>query len=302
MESSVQRARHAYRPRAATLAMLVMTTGMLVTALSGTSAQIPTTGQPVAPVFEGWEPLPDGSFDLVFGYFNRNWAEEIDVPIGPHNTIDPGGPDQGQPTHFYPRRSRFMFRVRVPDDFGDQEVVWTLTTNGKTERAYGTLNPAYFIDERVVQANHGQLSGAKNVAPVLKVEGDRMRHVKVGQAVTLTAVASDDGVPAPRPMPAPGATRTAGFPLSATGLRLSWFVYRGAGTVAFDPPQFKAWEDDRDGRNSPHSWGWAPPPVPPGGTWVVRATFGDPGTYVLRALAHDGGLFAAEDVTVVVDR
>ena len=89
---------------------------------------------------------------------------------------------------------------------------------------------------------------------------------------------------------------------SATGLRLSWFVYRGAGTVSFDPAQIKVWEDTRDGTNSPWSAGWVTPPAPPDGKWVVQTTFSEPGTYVLRCLAHDGGLMASEDVTFVVNR
>src|SRR6266446_2774346 len=68
-------------------------------------------GQNIAPVFEGWEPNSDGSFNLVFGYFNRNWEEELNLPIGPNNILEPGPPDQGQPTHFYPRRNRFLFKV-----------------------------------------------------------------------------------------------------------------------------------------------------------------------------------------------
>ncbi len=43
----------------------------------------------------------DGTYTLHFGYFNRNTEEELDVPIGPDNSFDPGG-DRGQPTHFYP--------------------------------------------------------------------------------------------------------------------------------------------------------------------------------------------------------
>ncbi len=39
-----------------------------------------------------------------------------------------------------------------------------------------------------------------------------------------------------------------------------------------------------------------------GNTWTVRATFSDPGVYVLRALAHDGGLIDYDDVTVTVTR
>jgi hypothetical protein len=47
---------------------------------------------------------------MFFGYMNSNWEEELDVPIGPDNHIDPGGPDQEQPTHFYPRRNMFHTR------------------------------------------------------------------------------------------------------------------------------------------------------------------------------------------------
>jgi len=75
---------------------------------------------------------------------------------------------------------------------------------------------------------------------------------------------------------------------------------RGAGGVRFNPPQFKAWEDTRNNADSPFSPGWETPEAPPMGKWVVQATFDTPGTYVLRGLAHDGGLMAHEDVTFVV--
>ncbi|MEE3137137.1 MAG: hypothetical protein VX291_04290, partial [Gemmatimonadota bacterium] len=91
-------------------------------------------------------------------------------------------------------------------------------------------------------------------------------------------------------------------PNSATGLRLSWFRYRGPGEVMFDPAQTKVWEDRRDGGDSPWSAGWQTPPIPPDNRWTVQATFSEPGTYVLRALAHDGGLIKYEDVTVIVRR
>jgi hypothetical protein len=89
-------------------------------------------------------------------------------------------------------------------------------------------------------------------------------------------------------------------PNSATGLRLSWYHYRGPPAIDLDPPQTKVWEDRRDGGGSPWSAGWRTPPVPPENRWLVRATFREPGTYVLRALAHDGGLIAYEDVTIIV--
>ena len=270
-------------------------------------AQVGSTAvQSISPVYEGWEQNPDGSFTLLFGYFNRNW-EEVDVPIGPNNKIEPGNLEQGQPTHFFPRRTRYLFSIRVPKDFGKQEVIWTLTVNGKSERAYATLKPDYFTDSMIIQANNGEGSvqggDTKNQPPAVSVEGEQTRHVKVGVPVPLTAIATDDGVPKPRPgPPSPIPPRTRIVPTSATGLRLSWSVYRGAGKVAFDPPQFESWEDERDGHDSPHAPGWVTPQAPPDGKWIVRATFGEPGTYVLRALAHDGGLFASKDITFVVSR
>ena len=273
------------------------------------SAQAPARGQNIAPAYEGFWRNADGTFDLMFGYYNRNWEEEIDVPVGPGNSLDPGGPDQGQPTHFFPRRNQFVFKIRVPANFGNKEIVWTLTTNGKTDKAYGTLRPQYAVDETVMMANFGaggqtgfspDMTG--NKPPELKVEGEKKRTAKVGEPVTLSAVATDDGKPKPRPMPAFLVGQSHFLPNAATGLRLSWFTYRGAGKIEYDPPQTKVWQDHRDGGNSPWSAGWSTPPAPPENRWTVKATFSEPGTYVLRALASDGGLIAYEDVTVTVVR
>ena len=87
--------------------------------VSFTLAQIRySSGQNIAPVYEGWERNPDCSFNMVFGYMNRNYEEQVEVPIGPENVMEPGGPDQGQPTHFYPRRQEFVFKVNVPNNWG----------------------------------------------------------------------------------------------------------------------------------------------------------------------------------------
>jgi hypothetical protein len=273
-------------------------------------AQAPARGQNVVPAYEGFWRNADGTFDLMFGYYNRNWEEELDIPVGPGNTLDPGGPDQGQPTHFFPRRNQFVFKVRVPANFGEKEIVWTLTSNGQTEKAYGTLRPQYAVDETVMMANFG--AGGQtgfvpdmmgNKAPELKVEGQKKRTAKVGEPVTLSAVATDDGKPKARPMPVFLVGQSHFLPNAATGLRLSWFTYRGADKkIQYDPPQTKVWQDHRDGGNSPWSAGWSTPPAPPGNTWTVKATFSEPGTYVLRALASDGGLINYDDVTVTVTR
>lgn len=276
--------------------------------------ELTRTGQTVVPVYEGYQPNPDGSFDLIFGYFNRNWVEEVSVPVGPENSLQPGGPDRGQPAHFYPRRNRFVFRTRVPADFGADEVVWTLRTQGETLTAYATLRPEYELDDIAIMANFGGAGGTGfhpsvvgNVPPQLTVEGDSVRRVSAGEPVPLQAVARDDGKPEPRPLgrfegglQVSGGGRVA--PASATGLRLSWILYRGPGPVVFHPPQIKTWEDLRDGGNSPWSFGFATPPPPPENRWVAQATFTAPGTYVLRCLAHDGGLQSYEDVTFIVTR
>jgi hypothetical protein len=282
---------------------------LAVTTLLSSSAQESfSTGQNIAPAYEGWERNDDGSFNLVFGYFNRNWEEEIAVPVGPANAFEPGGADRGQPTHFLPRRNRFVFRIRVPADFGTRELVWTLTTNGKTERAFATLKTDYFIDDTVIMANNGAagMGGADprlkgNKPPSLKIDGAATRTAKVGETITLVAIAVDDAIPRPRPMPPLSPGVASRFTVdSATGLRLSWFVYRGKGKIVFDPVQTKVWEDTRDRANSPWSYGWRTPPVPPEGKWVVRATFTEPGSYVLRCQAHDGGLATTEDVAFTV--
>ena len=156
-----------------------------------------SSGQDTSPAFEGFEKNDDGSFNLVFGYMNRNWEEETDVPIGPDNNISPGPADQGQPTHLLPRRNRFMFRVRVPRDFGDKELVWTLTTHGRTNKAYASLRPDYIIDDVVIASETGALGAGSsspemraNKAPVTQIEGPKTRTAKVGQPLQI--VNSDD--------------------------------------------------------------------------------------------------------------
>lgn len=272
-------------------------------------AQAPASGQNVVPVYEGFWPQEDGTYDLWFGYYNRNWEEELDAELGRENHLEPGGPDRGQPTHFFPRRSQFVFKVNVPADFGDDEVVWTLTTQGKTEMAYGTLLPEYMVDETVMMANFGAggVTGFHpdmigNEAPSLMIDGEKELRVSAGEPVMLSAVTEDDGLPRPRSIPTALIGTSHFVPNSATGLRLSWFRYRGPGEVAFDPPQTKVWQDRRDGGNSPWSVGWETPPVPEDNRWTVRATFSEPGTYVVRALASDGGLVDYEDVTITVSR
>ena len=278
-------------------------------AVSSLDAQVAKTVNNITPVYEGWIPNADGSFDLVFGYLNRDWDDELHVPLGPGNTMEPGGPDLGQPTYFFPRRNRFVFSVRVPKDFGKNEIVWTLTTRGRTEKAYGSLRPDYVLDDTTIMSNigaGGALSSTPdmvgNKAPVLSLKIAKTLTAKVGEPLALSVMATDDGKPNRRNMP-PVTAGSYMLPQTGNGLRLSFFVYRGAGrSVTFDPPQAKTWEDTRDGGGSPWSAGWVTPQVPEGNIWQARATFAEPGTYVIRALAHDGGLYSSQDFTVTVSR
>ena len=76
---------------------------------------------------------------------------------GPSNSIEPGGPDRGQPTFFYTRTNRNLFTVNVPKDFGQkEEMVWTVIANGKTQKAIGWLQPEWEIDPAGGAASGGQ--------------------------------------------------------------------------------------------------------------------------------------------------
>src|ERR1700730_18415937 len=76
------------------------------------------TRQSVTGAYWGWFRNQDGSFSFLLGYFNRNLKEDLVIPVGTNNRIDPGGPDQGQPTHFLSGRQWGVFTVTVPKDFG----------------------------------------------------------------------------------------------------------------------------------------------------------------------------------------
>ena len=115
---------------------------------------------------------------MFFGYMNTNWLQEFDIPIGPDNNIEPGGPDQGQPTHFYPRRNPFLFTIRVPKDFGDKELIWTLTTQRQDGARLRVAQDRLQIDNQVISTEVGGDFGSlrdelrTNIPPELKVDGD----------------------------------------------------------------------------------------------------------------------------------
>ena len=292
-------------------------------------------GQSIHPAFEGWWPNDDGSFTLWFGYMNSNWEEEFDVPFGPDNyfaytapgalndieldAMTPSEIDQGQPTHFYPRRNPFLFTIQVPPEFGEQELVWTLTTHGRKNRVYASLRADYRMDPQVMSTEVGGAFGSlndrlrTNLPPELEVEGEMDRRVKVGEPVRLVAFADDpDNFPprsersrVPTTLDQLYSTRGVGSSVvsGAPGLRLTWIVYRGpARHVTFEPEQQKAWIDSRAWANSPWSPPYILPEPPPDNRWEIDVAFQEPGAYVLRAVASDGSHFSYENVMVEVTR
>jgi hypothetical protein len=258
-------------------------------AVSTARAQVQyARGQNVAPVFEGWERNPDGSFSMVFGYLNRNYEEELDIPVGPDNAIDLGtgdagagtSGDRGQPTHFYPRRQRFLFRVVVPADWDKQQkVIWTLTSHGRTDQAKGWLQPVWELSPDVVVENMGGGVPDPNNRPPSLTVGDVSTITLPGFA-TVTASATDDGLPKPYRR-APSNPDRDSQPRRPRGVQIKWIQYRGPSKVTFDP----AASDIVYGE-----------PV----ALTSRVSFGAPGTYVLRATANDGQLFTSRDITVTV--
>ena len=125
---------------AGTLATVFVSWNLATAQETRIDAPLPhAVGQSVSPSFEGWYPNADGSFSMVFGYFNRNYDESLDIPVGPNNKLEPGPADQGQPTHFLPRRQTGVFAIVVPSDFGEQELTWSLTAYGETIAIPGHL-------------------------------------------------------------------------------------------------------------------------------------------------------------------
>ena len=288
---------------------------ILVTA-EGISAQVRyERGQDVVPVFEGWERNADGSINMVFGYMNRNYGEEVDIPGGPDNTIAPGPIDQGQPAHFYARRQQFVFKVKVPKDWGDKDLIWTLRSAGRTEKAYGSLLATWEIGNLVYQENRkgsGDLTYPEqpNGAPTIEMVGSARRTVAVGEPLSLSVEVSDDGYPIPRARPVPSGKQPAGIeidgpqlesPMSQAAVKLdrgvrlgvTWVLYRGGpGTVTFHPMRVPVVNV-----GSPSV---AAAAGPLSGKATTTAIFSQPGTYELRAYADDGVLTTPLDVVVTV--
>lgn len=261
-------------------------------------------GQAIQPIFEGWSWAPDRTINMHFGYLNRNYAEQPQIPVGPNNRLEPGGPDRGQPTFFYTRTNRNLFTVNVPATWGkNDELTWTVIVNGQTQRAVGWLQPEWEIDPVGGASGGGNTSAERmaNKAPSITVTAPGA--VAVAAATTLVSAIVDDGLPEAKARPKPavgqetpptlqgGSSAPVNVPIVVSreaptgpeatrplGMVVTWSVWRGPGEVQFEPRYT----------------------VPKSGRAETAARFTVPGDYVLRATADDSAATATVLVPVKV--
>jgi hypothetical protein len=230
-------------------------------------------GLNVYPAFEGWYQNPDGTYTLLIGYYNRNKKQILDVPIGPQNRIEPGGPDQGQPTHFLVGRGWGTTSIRVPKDFGDKKLTWTLTTNGKTVSIPFGLTKGYQI-EPFLDAAMGNKppvfkfdpAGKEHIGPPQPLSAAHAVSGAAGEAIPLTVWISDDGHEEPT---GGGSAAPAGAASGAPQrprLSVTMTKFRGPGDVKFDDNT---------------------PAIDKDGKATANATFSLPGEYLIRVEGND---------------
>jgi len=266
------------------------------------------TGQNVQPIFQGWSRNDDGTFEMHLGYLNRNYNEELHIPIGPDNHIEPGGPDQGQPTYFYTRANRQIFSVTVPADWGDKRLIWTLTAYGRTDVTEAWLQPEWEIDPVTGGFVRGE-EWLRNQPPILSLNVGTTASVSTG--MRLEGSVTDDNLPTPRgqrqmqrnraigqeippilippegtpepPNNVPGLNVNArgrqAVESAPEGLSMSYRVWRGPAGVTFEP-KFSMVE---------------------GGSATTTASFSVPGSYVIQASANDGQKSTTELFAVTVN-
>lgn len=209
------------------------------------------TGQGVAPVYEGYDTNPDGSFNMWFGYMNRNYEEELDIPVGSGNSFEPGPADRGQPTHFAVRRHKDIFSVTVPKDFGDQQLVWALTAHGQTAKVAASLNPVWIIDRKYTTRGANIENPYSNTPPMVTVD-PLQKTIGKSDPLAIAVSATDDGRPVRNGKP--------------IGMTMEWVKYRGPGNVMFAPARTRL----EDGKG------------------MTMASFTEPGEYVLQLVVDDG--------------
>jgi hypothetical protein len=243
----------------------------------GQTTAVPTprrgAGDSVTGAFEGWFYNPDGSRSFLVGYYNRNSRQELDVPIGPNNRIEPGGPDMGQPTHFLPGRQWGMFVVNAPKEFKPTDsYVWTIVANGQSTSIPLRLKADY------VMSPFSEIA-VGNTPPTIKFEPNGKGFQ--GPLATLASAPTMSGTVA-TPLPlhlwaSDDMKYTSGTNAPPSGARapvsVRWSQYRGPAAVTFDKarPELEKIAG----------------PAPYNGKADATAKFAEPGDYVLHVTGND---------------
>ena len=88
--------------------------------------------------------------------------------------------------------------MTVPADWGiDQRLIWEVTLRDETYRAEAWLQPEWEIFADPFSSFFASGDGAENQAPSLS-SIEAPATIRAGEAVTLSATVSDDGLPEPR--------------------------------------------------------------------------------------------------------
>jgi hypothetical protein len=202
------------------------------------------SGSNIYPAYEGWYKNDDGTFTLLIGYYNRNKKEVLDIPIGPENKIEPGGPDQGQPTHFEVGRGWGTIAIKVPKDFGDKKLVWTITANGKTTTVPFGVVKGYQIEPFLDAAMGNKpptikfsATGPALQGPPAPLAQANVINGAVGESVAIKYTITDDGNEEPptggsATAPPPAGAAPQGPPRRAR-VSTTLTKYRGPGEIKF---------------------------------------------------------------------
>jgi hypothetical protein len=270
--------------RLAAAAAVAITAGGTIIAAQGLmlpSGPKKAFGASISPAYDGWFNNPDGTHTFLVGYYNRNWTQEVDVPIGPNNHFEPGDPDRGQPTHFLPNRNFGMFIITVPKNTAATEKLWwVLTVNGVTQRVPLHMSADYNITPQV--ASEESPGGKYNKPPTLRFSPDGPasqspvaslvtaieRTAVVGLPMPLDLWVEDDGLYA--------SGTNAPMTEAARMVTLVVAKYRGPGPVTVGK-----------GHDKLTSLRGGTPGEPYAGKTSTTLNFSEPGDYLVHVTAND---------------
>jgi hypothetical protein len=259
----------------------------------------PSEGMPVIPFMEGWYANDDGSVTVSFGYQNRN-AEDVIIPLGENNRIEPAQLSGMQPEIYFPGRHTGVFAVTIPASMQGDSIWWYVKTGNQEELKVpgNSSSDAYELDRNPLPLGSMQpLVWFENEDHGSGPEGviaQEIRIVAVGELLTLEFETEDPS------------ERDLSNPLFVDSLDtwVSWYKHQGRGEVTFIEHADSSFIETpaRTTRVSRY-----PPEMPvasstitiPAGEGPARVLvkFSEPGDYMIRARVDNwaapdsGGLF-----------